>query len=141
MILAIDFNGWMSILSRTHVHRPSLTIPKSLLAMESDVGFQAALEEARKGAAEGGIPIGAALVSADGKILGQGHNMRVQKNSATLHVRTDGRIPLICWLEMSTGRDLSVGERRTASCLSLQGFHYVHNSLPLRHVYRRLPSV
>ena len=55
--------------------------------MESDIGFQAALEEARKGAAEGGIPIGAALVSADGKILGQGHNMRVQKGSSTLHVR------------------------------------------------------
>lgn len=37
--------------------------------MESDVGFQAALEEARQGAAEGGVPIGACLVSADGKIL------------------------------------------------------------------------
>ncbi|THZ10626.1 cytosine deaminase [Aureobasidium pullulans] len=37
--------------------------------MESDIGFQAALEEARKGAAEGGVPIGACLVGADGKIL------------------------------------------------------------------------
>lgn len=37
--------------------------------MESDIGFQAALEEARQGAAEGGVPIGACLVSADGKIL------------------------------------------------------------------------
>ena len=37
--------------------------------MESDIGFQAALEEARKGANEGGVPIGACLVSADGKIL------------------------------------------------------------------------
>jgi len=54
--------------------------------MESDIGFQVALEEARKGASEGGVPVGAALVSADGKILGRGHNMRIQKGSATLHV-------------------------------------------------------
>jgi cytosine/creatinine deaminase len=53
---------------------------------EQDPGFIAAVEEARKGAEEGGVPIGACLVAADGKILGQGHNMRVQKGSATLHV-------------------------------------------------------
>lgn len=53
---------------------------------EQDPGFIAALEEARKGAEEGGVPIGACLVSADGKVLGRGHNMRVQKGSATLHV-------------------------------------------------------
>ena len=52
----------------------------------SDVGFQAALEEAKKGASEGGVPIGACLVSADGKILGRGHNMRMQKGSPTIHV-------------------------------------------------------
>lgn len=57
-----------------------------LITMETDAGFIAALEEAKKGAAEGGVPIGAALVSKDGKILGRGHNMRVQKGSATLHV-------------------------------------------------------
>jgi cytosine/creatinine deaminase len=54
--------------------------------MESDIGFQAALEEARKGASEGGVPVGAALVSVDGKILGQGHNMRIQNGSSILHV-------------------------------------------------------
>lgn len=55
--------------------------------MEHDSGFQAALEEARAGFAQGGVPIGAALVAADGKtILGRGHNMRIQKGSATLHV-------------------------------------------------------
>jgi creatinine deaminase len=53
----------------------------------TDAGFKAALQEARQGSKEGGVPIGAALVSADGKILGQGHNMRIQKGSATLHVR------------------------------------------------------
>lgn len=55
-------------------------------AMESDVGFKTAFDEALKGSHEGGVPIGAALVSADGKLLGQGHNMRIQKGSPTLHV-------------------------------------------------------
>ena len=55
--------------------------------MDSDPGFQAALSEAKVGFSEGGVPIGACLVSTDGKILGKGHNMRVQKGSATLHVR------------------------------------------------------
>ena len=53
----------------------------------ADAGFQAALEEAKKGASEGGVPIGACLVSADGKtILGRGHNMRMQNGSPTIHV-------------------------------------------------------
>ena len=55
---------------------------------ESDAGFRIAVEEARNGAKEGGIPVGACLVAKDGKILGQGHNMRVQKGSPTLHVST-----------------------------------------------------
>ena len=58
---------------------------------ETDLGFLAALEEGRKGAAEGGVPIGACLVSKDGKILGQGHNMRVQNGSAILHVSTTNK--------------------------------------------------
>lgn len=52
----------------------------------SDPGFKAACEEAEKSLAEGGIPIGACLVSRDGKIMGRGHNLRVQRQSATLHV-------------------------------------------------------
>lgn len=54
--------------------------------MEQDPGFIAAVNEAKAGASEGGVPIGACLVSKDGRILGRGHNMRVQKGSATLHV-------------------------------------------------------
>ena len=54
--------------------------------MDSDPGFLAAIEEAKAGSEEGGVPIGACLVSKEGKILGRGHNMRVQKGSATLHV-------------------------------------------------------
>lgn len=54
--------------------------------MEHDIGFKAAVEEAKAGFEEGGVPIGACLVSQDGKVLGKGHNMRVQRGSATLHV-------------------------------------------------------
>lgn len=53
-----------------------------------DIFMQAALEEAQKGLAEGGIPIGSVLVM-DGKIVGRGHNRRVQKGSAILHAEMD----------------------------------------------------
>ncbi len=53
-----------------------------------DQFMHAALEEARKGLAEGGIPIGAVLVI-DGKIVGRGHNQRVQKDSVILHAEMD----------------------------------------------------
>ncbi len=53
-----------------------------------DEFLEAAIEEARKGAAEGGIPIGSVLVI-DGKIVGRGHNRRVQKGSAVLHAEMD----------------------------------------------------
>lgn len=48
----------------------------------------AALEEAKKGLAEGGIPIGSVLVI-DGRIVGRGHNQRVQRGSAVLHAEMD----------------------------------------------------
>lgn len=48
----------------------------------------AAIEEARAGLAEGGIPIGAVLVR-DGRIIGRGHNRRVQQGSAVLHAEMD----------------------------------------------------
>lgn len=50
--------------------------------------MQAALEEARKGLAEGGIPIGSVLVH-NGEIIARGHNQRVQKQSAVLHAEMD----------------------------------------------------
>ena len=53
-----------------------------------DKFMQAAVEEAKTGLAEGGIPIGSVLVH-EGKILGRGHNRRVQKGSATLHGEMD----------------------------------------------------
>jgi cytosine deaminase len=53
-----------------------------------DEFMAAAIEEARKGLAEGGIPIGSVLVI-DGRIVGRGHNRRVQKGSAILHAEMD----------------------------------------------------
>ena len=47
-----------------------------------------ALEEARAGLAEGGIPIGAALIGADGQVLGRGHNRRVQDGDPSVHGET-----------------------------------------------------
>ena len=48
-----------------------------------------AIEEARLGLAEGGIPIGAALFDTDGNLLGRGHNRRVQENDPSIHGETD----------------------------------------------------
>jgi cytosine/creatinine deaminase len=62
-----------------------------------DSFMKAAIEEARLGLSEGGIPIGSVLVH-DGRIIGRGHNQRVQKGSAILHGEMDalenaGRLP------------------------------------------------
>ena len=53
-----------------------------------DPFLQAAIDEARLGLAEGGIPIGSVLVI-DGRIVGRGHNRRVQRGSAILHAEMD----------------------------------------------------
>src|SRR6266542_2499584 len=54
----------------------------------TDEFMRAAIEEAQQGRAEGGIPIGSVLVYRD-KIIGRGHNRRVQKGSAILHGEMD----------------------------------------------------
>ncbi len=48
-----------------------------------------ALDEARIGLAEGGVPVGAALFSADGTLLGRGRNRRVQEGDPSIHGETD----------------------------------------------------
>jgi len=53
-----------------------------------DEFLKAAVDEAKQGLAEGGIPIGSVLV-VDGRIIGRGHNRRVQKGSAVLHAEMD----------------------------------------------------
>ena len=51
--------------------------------------LEVAIAEARKGLAEGGIPIGAAIFDESGKLLGAGHNRRVQNGDPSLHGETD----------------------------------------------------
>ncbi len=53
-----------------------------------DAFMQAAIDEAKKGLAEGGIPIGSVIVH-KGQIIGRGHNRRVQQGSAVLHGEMD----------------------------------------------------
>ena len=68
-----------------------------------DAFLQAAIDEAQQGLAEGGIPIGSVLVH-HGKIIGRGHNRRVQQGSAILHGEMDalenaGRLPASVYKE------------------------------------------
>src|SRR5687767_15985106 len=51
--------------------------------------LQVAVNEARLGLAEGGIPIGAALFTSSGELLGCGHNRRIQENDPSVHGETD----------------------------------------------------
>jgi len=51
--------------------------------------LEVAIAEARKGLAEGGIPVGAAIFDGDGKVIGAGHNRRVQSGDPSLHGETD----------------------------------------------------
>jgi cytosine/creatinine deaminase len=51
--------------------------------------LEVAIEEAKQGLSEGGIPIGAALFDQNGKLLGRGHNRRVQEGDPSIHGETD----------------------------------------------------
>jgi cytosine deaminase len=57
--------------------------------MDYEQLLRVAIEEARQGLAEGGIPIGACLAGPDGRILGRGHNRRVQQRDPSVHGETD----------------------------------------------------
>ncbi|KAI5210708.1 cytosine deaminase [Aureobasidium subglaciale] len=114
--------------------------------MESDIGFQAALEEARKGAAEGGVPIGACLVSVcvigaarwqdPSRFLmilveatqltccykGRGHNLRMQKGSPTIHaeigaLENAGRLPASAYQGATMYTTLSPCDMCTGACI------------------------
>ena len=76
-----------------------------------DQFLKAAIDEAKKGRSEGGIPIGSVLVYRD-QIIGRGHNRRVQKGSAILHAEMDalenaGRLPAKVYRESSLYTTLS----------------------------------
>ncbi|KAL8808235.1 MAG: hypothetical protein Q9223_004129 [Gallowayella weberi] len=90
--------------------------------METDPGFIAAIEEARLGLHEGGVPIGACLVSQEGKVLGRGHNMRVQKGSATLHaeisaLENTGRLQAAAYKGATMYTTLSPCDMCTGACV------------------------
>lgn len=76
-------------------HRYSLAVPKAqtfftphIKPIPMDEFMQLAIDEAKKGRSEGGIPIGSVLVK-DGKVVASGHNKRVQENNPILHGEMD----------------------------------------------------
>ncbi len=75
---------WRALSSRADI----CTLRERLVHRYMDEFLRAALVEAQKGHAAGGIPIGSVLVI-DGTIVGRGHNQRVQKSSAVLHAEMD----------------------------------------------------
>ncbi|KAI1263126.1 putative cytosine deaminase [Xylariaceae sp. FL1019] len=90
--------------------------------MDDEKGLRIALEEARKGFEEGGVPIGAALIAADGTVIGRGHNMRVQSNNPILHGETSclqnaGRLPSSAFKGSTMYTTLSPCDMCTGACL------------------------
>lgn len=92
------------------------------MALDDSKFLAIALEEAKKGASEGGIPIGAVLVSETGEILGRGHNKRIQDGSAILHGEMDalenaGRHPAHVYQKATMYTTLSPCDMCTGACL------------------------
>lgn len=90
--------------------------------LKDQEGFAIAVEEAKIGYSEGGVPIGAALISHDGKLLGRGHNMRVQKGSAIHHGETaalenSGRLPASAYKGATMFTTLSPCDMCTGACI------------------------
>lgn len=96
-----------------------------------------AIAEARQGLAEGGIPIGACLADAQGRILGRGHNRRVQQNDPSVHGETDafrnaGRVKTYrdklmvttlapCWYCSGLIRQFNIGTVVVGESVNFQG--------------------
>ncbi len=83
--------------------------------------MEAAMDEARLGLAEGGVPIGSVLV-VDGRIVGRGHNRRVQEGSAILHgemdaLRNAGRLPASVYARSTLYTTLSPCDMCTGAAL------------------------
>ncbi|OTA64556.1 putative cytosine deaminase [Hypoxylon sp. EC38] len=90
--------------------------------MDDSKGLALAIEEAKIGYQEGGVPIGAALVAADGRVLGRGHNMRVQSDNPILHGETSclqnaGRLPYSAYRGSTMYTTLSPCDMCTGACL------------------------
>ena len=96
-----------------------------------------AIEEAKQGLAEGGIPIGACLCDAQGNVLGRGHNRRVQQNDPSVHGETDafrnaGRVKTYrdkimvttlapCWYCSGLVRQFNIGAVVVGESVNFQG--------------------
>jgi cytosine deaminase len=85
-------------------------------------GLRHAIEQARIGRSEGGVPIGAALIADDGTVLGAGRNRRVQQNSAIKHGETDaleraGRLPASAYRRSTMYTTLSPCDMCTGAIL------------------------
>ena len=109
--------------------------------MSHDPDYQSmlrvAMEEARQGLAEGGIPIGAALFDSHGNLLGRGHNRRVQDGDPSMHAETDafrkaGRRPSYrdtimvttlapCWYCSGLIRQFQIGAVVVGESVNFQG--------------------
>ncbi|KAI1637389.1 putative cytosine deaminase [Biscogniauxia mediterranea] len=90
--------------------------------MDDAKGLALALEEAKIGYQEGGVPIGAALIAADGRVLGRGRNMRVQNGNPILHGETSclqnaGRLPSSAYQGSTMYTTLSPCDMCTGACL------------------------
>ncbi|ROV91293.1 hypothetical protein VSDG_07800 [Cytospora chrysosperma] len=90
--------------------------------MDDTKGLAIAFEEAKASYAEGGIPIGAVLISKDGEVLGRGHNQRVQLGSAIHHGETSalynsGRRPARAYQGSTMYTTLSPCDMCTGACL------------------------
>jgi len=90
--------------------------------MNDQEAFAIAVEEAVQSYEEGGVPIGAALISKDGKLLGRGHNMRVQLGSAIHHGETSalynsGRLPASAYKGATMFTTLSPCDMCTGACI------------------------
>ncbi|CZS94655.1 probable cytosine deaminase [Rhynchosporium agropyri] len=90
--------------------------------MNDQEGLAIAFEEAKTSYEEGGVPIGAALVSRDGTLLGRGHNMRVQSGSAIHHGETSalynsGRLPASAYKGSTMYTTLSPCDMCTGACI------------------------
>ncbi|WP_055589796.1 nucleoside deaminase [Peterkaempfera griseoplana] len=99
-----------------------------------------ALEEARAGLAEGGVPIGAALFAADGRVLGRGHNRRVQDGDPSMHAETAAfraagrlrgyrRTTMVttlspCWYCSGLVRQFGIGRVVVGEAETFQGGHH-----------------
>ncbi len=102
-----------------------------------DEMLKVAIEEARQGLAEGGIPIGAALFDKEGNCLGRGHNRRVQENDPSVHGETDafrkagrqrsyrGKIMVTtlapCWYCSGLVRQFNIGTVVVGESVNFQG--------------------